>query len=130
MNRITLIGRLTEDPKLNQTTSGVQVCKFNLAVNRRFNREEADFFPISVWREGGENAAKYLKKGSQVAISGAVQIRRYEDNEGIKRTAIEVVADEVVFLTPKSEAEPTKAKNYVKRADELEEIEDVGDIPF
>lgn len=97
-NRVILIGRLTRDPELRYTPNGVAVCKFNLAVQRRFNRDEADFVDIVAWRGLGENCAKYISKGSLVAIEGRLQIRSYEGQDGQKRRATEVIADEVQFL--------------------------------
>lgn len=132
MNKIQIIGRLTADPELKQTANGVQVCSFTVAVNRRFNRDETDFFPVTVWREAAINCNKYLSKGSQVGVSGAVQIRRYDDKDGIKRTAVDVQADEVEFLSSKSDSSVQSAPKQTKEHDvtQLEEIEDGGDIPF
>lgn len=104
LNRIVLIGRLTKDPELRYTpANAVAVTKFTLAVNRRFSNEQqkADFVPIVVWRAQAENCAKYLGKGSLVAVEGRLQIRPYEDREGQRRTATEVVADSVQFLDSK-----------------------------
>ncbi len=97
-NRVILIGRLTRDPELRYTPSGTAVCKFNLAVQRKFNRDEADFIDIVAWRGLGENCANYLNKGSLVAIEGRLQIRSYEGQDGQKRKATEIIADEVRFL--------------------------------
>lgn len=106
MNHVTLIGNLTAAPELRSTNSGVSVCTFNIAVNRRFANQqgerETDFIPIVVWRTTAESCAKYLAKGNKVAVSGVLQTRRYEDKEGKRRTAFEVVADDVEFLTPKT----------------------------
>jgi single-strand DNA-binding protein len=106
LNRIVLIGRLTKDPELRYTpANGVAVATFTLAVNRRFSpqggQREADFIPVVVWRTQAETCAKYLGKGSQVAVEGRLQIRSYEDREGQRRTAAEVVADSVQFLDSK-----------------------------
>ncbi|MBR2861570.1 MAG: single-stranded DNA-binding protein [Clostridia bacterium] len=103
MNRAMLIGRLTKDPELRATGSGIAVCTFTLAVDRRFaNRDsqtrEADFIPVVVWRAQAENCAKYLHKGSQAAICGSIQTRTYDAPDGTKRYITEVVADEVQFL--------------------------------
>jgi single-strand DNA-binding protein len=103
LNRIVLVGRLTRDPELRYTpANGVAVASFTLAVNRRFvqqgQQREADFIPIVVWRNQAENCAKYLGKGSLVAVEGRLQIRNYEDREGQRRIAAEVVADQVQFL--------------------------------
>ncbi len=103
LNRIVLIGRLTKDPELKYTPAkGTAVATFTLAVNRRFSQQgqqrEADFVPIVVWQAQAENCAKFLGKGSLVAVEGRLQIRSYEDREGQRRTATEVVADSVQFL--------------------------------
>ncbi len=106
LNCIVLIGRLTRDPELKYTPAkGVAVATFTLAVNRRFSQQgqqkEADFIPIVVWQAQAENCAKFLGKGSLVAVEGRLQIRSYEDREGQRRTAAEVVADSVQFLESK-----------------------------
>lgn len=106
LNRIVLIGRLTKDPELKYTpANGVAVATFTLAVNRRFaqqgQQKETDFIPIVVWRAQAENCAKFLGKGSLVAVEGRLQLRSYEDREGQRRTATEVVADSVQFLDSK-----------------------------
>ncbi|MBT9172445.1 MAG: Single-stranded DNA-binding protein A [Syntrophomonadaceae bacterium] len=103
LNRVTLIGRLTRDPELRYTPAGgVAVTTFTLAVNRRFRAEgkqrEADFIPVVVWQKDAENCARYLVKGSLVAVEGRLQLRSYEDREGQKRNVAEVVAEHVQFL--------------------------------
>ena len=103
MNRAMLIGNLTKDPELRATGSGLAVCTFTLAVQRRFaNRDsqtrDADFIPIVVWRAQAENCAKYLHKGSQAAVCGSIQTRSYDAPDGSKRYVTEIVADEVQFL--------------------------------
>lgn len=103
MNKVMLIGNLTKDPELRATGSGIAVCTFTLAVQRRFQSKdsqtrEADFIPIVVWRAQAENCAKYLHKGSQAAVSGSIQTRSYDAPDGSKRYITEVIADEVQFL--------------------------------
>lgn len=103
MNKCILIGNLTKDPELRTTAStGVSVCTFTIAVSRRFDNQkgerEADFIPIVVWRAQAENCAKYLRKGSQVAVSGSIQTRSYEAQDKTRRYVTEVIADEVKFL--------------------------------
>lgn len=102
MNKVVLIGRLTKDPELRYTSSGVAVTSFFIAVNRNFTNNqgerEADFIPIVVWRGQAENCAKYLNKGRLVAVSGRIQTRTYDTPDGQRRYAWEVVADEVQFL--------------------------------
>ena len=130
MNKIQIIGRLTADPELRSTVSGVQVCSFTVAVNRRFNREETDFFPVTVWREAAVNCNKFLAKGSQVGVCGSLQIRRYDDKDGIKRTAIDLQADEVEFLSARNESAPASPNNKPEvKVSELDEVED-DDMPF
>ncbi len=108
LNRIVLIGRLTKDPELRYTVNGIGVASFTLAVDRnRKNQQgekETDFINIVAWRGLGENCANYLKKGKLAAVDGRLQIRNYEDKEGIRRTITEVVADDVRFLSPKEDS--------------------------
>lgn len=103
MNCVVLIGRLTKDPELRYIPgSGKPVATFTIAVNRPFkNKEgqyEADFIPIQVWGRTAENCANYLQKGRQAAVSGRLQIRTYDDQQGQRRWVTEVVADRVEFL--------------------------------
>lgn len=106
MNKIMLIGNLTKDPESSSTQSGVMFTRFTVAVNRPFTNAAgerlADYFNVICWRQLAERCHKYLFKGNKVGIVGSVQRRQYEDRDGIKRTAFDVVADEVEFLTPKS----------------------------
>jgi len=102
MNRCVILGNLTRDPELKTTTSGKSVCNFTVAVSRRFSNQsgerEADFIPVVVWAKQAENCAKYLRKGSQCAVSGSIQVRNYEAKDGSRRYVTEVIADEVQFL--------------------------------
>lgn len=101
-NRVILIGRLTQDPELRHTSSGTPVASFTLAVDRGFtNRQgerETDFINIVVWRKLGETCANHLAKGRLVAVEGRLQIRSYDDSQGTRRKAAEVVANTVKFL--------------------------------
>ena len=103
MNKVTLIGNLTRDPELRTTTSGVPVCSFSIAVNRRFKnangQQETDFFNVSAWRQLGELCARYLSKGRKVCVIGSVSMRTYDAQDGTKRSTLEVQADEVEFLS-------------------------------
>jgi single-strand DNA-binding protein len=103
MNRVILIGRLTKDPELRYTPSGVAVTKFTLAVDRPFvnsnGEREADFLPVIVWRKTAEAAANHLKKGSQVAVDGWIQVRHYDNEEGRRVYVTEVVAENLRFLS-------------------------------
>lgn len=98
LNRSILIGRLTRDPELRYTPSGVATASFNLAVDRQFGDKETDFIPIVTWRQTAEACANYLRKGRLCAVEGRIQVRNYENNEGKRVYVTEVVADNVRFL--------------------------------
>lgn len=98
LNSVILIGRLTRDPELRYTTNGTAVCQFTLAVQRKYNKDEADFIDIVAWRGLAENCANYLGKGRLAAVEGRLQIRSYETQDGQKRRVTEVIADDVRFL--------------------------------
>ncbi|WP_243292728.1 single-stranded DNA-binding protein [Bacillus sp. FJAT-47783] len=106
MNRVVLVGRLTKDPELRYTPSGVAVATFTLAVNRTFTNQqgerEADFINCVVWRRPAENVANFLKKGSLAGVDGRLQSRSYEDQTGRRVYVTEVVADSVQFLEPRN----------------------------
>ena len=112
MNKVILIGNLTRDPEQGRTPSGVDFCRFSIAVSRDYanadGNRETDFFNITVWRKQAENCAKYLKKGNKVAICGQLQNRKVEDGKGDIKTYTDVVANEVEFLTPKEKTEETQ----------------------
>mgnify|MGYP000971723629 CR=1 FL=1 len=103
MNRAILIGRLTKDPELRYTQSGIAVASLTLAVDRPFKNQqgdkETDFIPVVVWRKAAENCAQYLSKGSMAGVEGRMQVRSYEAQDGSKRYVTEVVADNVQFLS-------------------------------
>lgn len=98
MNYVMLIGRLTKAPEQKQTQSGIAVTTFTIAVNRRANKEQTDYFNIITWRGCAENCAKYLTKGQRVAVIGELQTRSYDGKNGVKRYVTEVNASEVEFL--------------------------------
>ena len=153
LNRVVLGGNLTRDPELRFTPSGVPVCSFSIAVNRVKSKSEAvDFFNVSAWRELGERVANYKKKGDPVLIEGRLQYRTWQAPDGTKRSAVDVVADNVQFLSrngdPQQEtAAPTSAnkapaenaavdgwgsaKKLQGKAEAAEiKEEDFDDIPF
>lgn len=102
INRVVLVGRLTRDPELRQTQTGIAVASFSLAINRTFTNQsgqrEADFVPVVVWRKQAENVAQYVKKGALIGVEGRLQTRSYDAADGSKRFVMEVVADSVQFL--------------------------------
>lgn len=139
MNRLTIIGNLTRDPELRTTSTGINVCTFTVAVNRRrsanSNQPEADFFRVSAWRQLGENCQRYLSKGRKVAVVGSVSVQSYTGNDGNTRFSLEVSADDVEFLSPRSEdagyapAPSTPAAPAQPAMNGFEEVDD-EDLPF
>lgn len=105
MNKILLVGRLTKDPELRYTQSGIAVASFTLAVNRRFTNQngerEADFINCVAWQKAAEFVANYFKKGQQMALEGRLQVRSYEGNDGQRRWVTEVVAEQIEFVRSK-----------------------------
>ena len=101
MNKVFLIGRLSRDPELRHTTSGMPVCQINVAISRPVGQgkePETDFINVVVWNKQAENVSKYLAKGRQIAIEGRVQTRNYDNNEGKRVYVTEVIASNVEFL--------------------------------
>ena len=111
LNRVILIGHLTRDPELRYTSSGMARATLTLAVNRsRPNAQgerEADFIPVVVWQKQAENVANYLGKGSLIAVEGRMQVRNYDDKDGVRHWLTEVVADNVRFLDRRGEGRVT-----------------------
>lgn len=112
-NKVILIGNLTADPELKQTPNGVSVCRFTLAVNRRFvsrnnggeaNVQTADFITVVAWKQSAEFVVRYFKKGRPILVCGQIQSRSWTDQNGQKHYATEVVADEVTFVENKGDA--------------------------
>ncbi len=122
MNKVFLIGNLTRDPETRTTQSGVSLCTFTIAVNRRRSsnaeagQPEADFFRITAWRQLGDICAKYLAKGRKVSVVGTVSASAYTGSDGQARASLEVTADDVEFLTPRSEAGEAPAYNSAPAA--------------
>ena len=127
MNKWIGIGRLTKDPEIRSTATGMQVASFTLAVNRRFAKEEpkADFFNVTAWNKTAEFVGKYFTKGQQVLVSGRIENRSWEDNAGVKRYATDVIAEEVEFADSKKED-----KEEWKPADKQIDISDESELPF
>lgn len=124
MNKVFIVGNLTRDPELRTTQSGVAVCSFNVAVNKRLGANaqhpEADYFRVTAWRGLAENCNKFLAKGRKVCVVGAVSVSTYQAKDGTTKATLEVTADDVEFLTPKSEAtesNPTVAELEGKQED-------------
>lgn len=122
MNKLTIIGNLTKNPELRTTATGLSVCTFSVAVNRKRQQEgqpDADFFRVTAWRQLGEICAKYLDKGRKVCVVGPVSVNTYTGSDGKTRASMEVTAEDVEFLTPKDSPDVyqvQKARNQEKEA--------------
>lgn len=131
MNKCILVGNLVRDPELTTTSNGVAVCRFSIAVSRRYansdGERETDFLNIVVWRNLGENCHKFLKKGSKVGVVGNIQSRSYDATDGSKRYVTEIVAEEVEFLSTKSADDTSKVAS--EEVSKLQPIDDDG-LPF
>ena len=139
MTKVFLIGNLTRDPELTETAGGVSVCRFAVAVNRGFgDNRVTDFYNVTAWRKLGETVAHFTKKGNKIAVYGDLQIRQYEANDGTRRTSVDVVAQDVEFLTPKQQGgddfyDAPAANTHSaapKKKPALQAFDDDGDIPF
>ena len=141
MNKVFLIGNITRDPELSETNNGASICRFGIAVNRRSpSGEQTDFYNLTAFRALAETIAKYKKKGDRIAVVGDIQLRQYEDNQGQRRTAVDVIVQDVEFLNSKSQnsgddfydapaastgSAPARKKPALQSFDD-----DDGDIPF
>ena len=120
MNKVQLVGRLTRDPELRTTGNGVSVCSFTVAVNRRFRNAqgeyEADFINCVAWRQNAEFLSRYAHKGDMVAVVGMLTVRKYEDKDGNKRVAYEVLCDRVESLQKRDENQQGNYSQYAAKA--------------
>ena len=138
LNKVILGGRVTADPELKQTPQGISVCSFSIAVNRRSKdgQAPADFINCQAWRATAEFISRYFKKGSSICLVGSLQTRTWTDQQGNKRYATEVVADEAYFVDSKSDngSVPSFAADaaafQAQQAPKFEEIEGDDDLPF
>lgn len=138
-NKVILIGNITKDLEPKQTPNGVSVCSFDIAVNRKMNKDEVDFISIVAWRQLAEFVCKYFKKGQAILVCGQIQTRSYTDKQNNKRTAVEVLADEVSFVGNKESS--TEAKNeppaqpympaaYTSNSQDFEAVPSDESLPF
>lgn len=147
LNVAIIMGRLTADPELRTTPSGVTVVRFRVAVDRRFQKQGAekqtDFINVVAWRQNAEFVSRYFQRGSMIAVRGSIRMDNYEDKDGNKRTSFEVVADEVSFCGSKAETgtggarqgdQPARVQPAASfatgGADDFEEIPISDDLPF
>lgn len=139
MNKCFIIGNLCSDPQLRSTRDGTPVCTFTVAVSRRqksaeAGKPDADFFRVTAWRALGESCGKYLAKGRKVGVTGSVSVNTYTAQDGSFRASMEVVADDVEFLSPKSEYAPgtVGAIDAAAKRDQqtgFAQVDD-GELPF
>lgn len=135
LNRVCVMGRLTRDPELRRTNSGTAVTSFSLAVERDFKDKNTgeratDFLDVIAWRNTAEFVERYLEKGRQVVVEGRLQSRNWEDRDGHKRKAVEIVADSVYFADSKRSEGNGQVVSYNPPAQEFSEIEDDDELPF
>ena len=148
LNKVILAGRMTADPELKQTQSGIAVVSFSIAVNRRFasrdsqqGQPEADFFRVTAWRNTAEFIAKYFRKGSAICITGSIQNRTWIDQQGQKRYSTDIIADEANFVESRSAQDSMSAPandiystpayaSPATSAPKFEEIKTDDDLPF
>ena len=132
MNSCNFVGRLTHDPELKKTPRELSVCTFTIAVNRPRVKDTTDFINCVAWRGSAEYLTKYAQKGSLVAVSGALTSRNYEDKQGNKRTAFEIVADNVILCESKTkESTASVGTAYATSNADFEIVDDNGsDLPF
>lgn len=153
LNKVILGGRLTADPELRQTSGGVAVVSFSIAVNRRFQPKSADgaapaqsvadFFNVTAWRAQAEFVSRYFRKGSAICVVGSIQNRTWTDQQGQKHYATDIVADEVMFVDGKNEGSGAGGGQYAQdpysaptfatppaQAPKFEEVKADDDLPF
>ena len=146
LNKVILAGRITADPELKQTQSGISVVSFSIAVNRRFasrdaqqGQPEADFFRVTAWRSTAEFIAKYFHKGSAICITGSIQNRTWTDQQGQKRYSTDIIAEEANFVESRNAQDNGvpgdiySAPSYsspAQGAAKFEEIKTDDDLPF
>ena len=128
LNHAILMGRLAADPELRTTPSGVSVTSFRIAVARTYDREITDWIDIVAWRQQAEFVCNYFHKGDPIIVEGAIQARSYEDRNGNRRTAVEVVASQLHFAGNRRE-QPSTGRLDID-PDEYEELDDGQDPPW
>lgn len=136
MNHGSYVGRLTADPELKQTQNRISVCSFTLAIDRRVPRDKTDFINFVAWRQTAEFICKYFRKGQNIGVTGYLSSRQYEDKNGNRRTAFEVVADRAEFVESRQKAEgwnssPRASGIQAQQTQQgFEEIAGEDDLPF
>lgn len=141
LNKVIIIGRLTRDPEFRQTTSGIPVCRFTVAVDRPYRKDQekkADFINVTAWRNTAEFISRYFGKGKMIIVEGSLHNNDYTDNNGVKHYSMDVQADNVGFGGSKSDNQSNAQSNSAQSnglpaglsADDFEEVLSDGDVPF
>lgn len=138
INRVILMGRLTRDPEFRQTTSGIPVCRFSVAVDRPYRKDQdkkADFINVTAWRNTAEFVSRYFSKGKMIIVEGSLHNNDYTDNNGVKHYSMDVQAENVSFGESKGSSDNQQAQQNSDPADkpdfgEYEEVLNDGEIPF
>ena len=146
-NKVILGGRLTADPELKQTQSGIAVVSFSVAVNRRYTKNsgqqsETDFFNVTAWRQTAEFVSRYFKKGSSICVVGTIQNSTWTDQQGAKHYATDIIADEISFVDSRNDSQGASASytpdaynspsfsSDASAAPKFEELKTDDDLPF
>lgn len=131
MNKTQFTGRITANPELKQTQSGVAVCSFTLAVKRPRVKDKTDFINFVAWRNQAEFVCRYFKKGDAMEVSGSLIPQKYKDQSGKTRVAYEIECDDVSFCLTNGKSDETEQPQFTPQAEpQFEEIKDDGDLPF
>ena len=130
LNKVVLGGRLTADVELKQTPQGIPVCTFSIAVNRKGKDAQTDFINCQAWRQTAEFISKYFKKGSPICVTGSIQTRTWDDQNGNKRYATEVNVDEAYFVESKNDGQASEPAFQTQAAPKFEEVKNDDDLPF
>lgn len=133
LNKVILCGRLTADVELKSTQTGISVCSFTLAVNRKYQKDgeqTADFINCVAWRQTAEFISRYFKKGNSLCVTGEIQTRNFTDQSGAKRYVTEVLVDDARFVDGKNEGSQTASEETQIASTEFETITDDESFPF
>ena len=130
LNTVILGGRVTSAPELKTTPNGVSVCSFTIAINRKVNRNETDFINCVAWRQTAEFVSKYFGKGSAICVIGEIQTRSWDDQQGNKRYATEVIVNEAKFVDSKTDSTAPASAPPSASPTEFDVIKDEDDLPF
>lgn len=132
LNKVILCGRLVADPELKMTSSGVPVCSFRLAVNRKYQKDgeqSADFISCIAWRQRAEFVSRYFNKGSQLCLEGSIQTRKYSDQGGKTHYTTEIIVEDAHFVDSKGEGGAVPAEDYPPTSGEFVPVDD-EQLPF